>query len=249
MLRFYLCILINLYRVPLILTRLVKMKKNKEKYPIEIRYRELRRIVRMIKTTCLIRTRAYGLENLPKEGGYVMFPNHQGKYDALGIVHTHKEPCSIVMDEAKSHTPVTSQVIDISGGKRMKINDVRQALTVINEMAEEAAAGKKFIIFPEGGYRHNHNKVKAFKPGSFKCAVKAKVPIVPIALFDSYKAFEGLQIGIINTQVHYLKPIMPEEYENLKTVEIAEIVRKRIIEKITELEVAKGRKISNEITV
>ena len=53
----------------------------------------------------------YGMENLPKEGGYVMFPNHQGKYDALGIVYTHKKPCTIpvvylIGDLFRCHSPI-----------------------------------------------------------------------------------------------------------------------------------------------
>ena len=42
----------------------------------------------LMKVTGGIHTKAYGQENLPKEGGYMMYPNHQGKYDALGIVYT-----------------------------------------------------------------------------------------------------------------------------------------------------------------
>ena len=35
---------------------------------------------------------AFGIENLPKEGGYMMYPNHQGKYDVYGIFCVHKKP-------------------------------------------------------------------------------------------------------------------------------------------------------------
>nr|MCR5153631.1 1-acyl-sn-glycerol-3-phosphate acyltransferase [Lachnospiraceae bacterium] len=104
-----------------------------------------------------------------------------------------------------------------------------------------------FILFPEGGYHKNHNRVGDFKPGSFKSAMVAKVPIVPVALFDSYKAFEGMRVGIINTEVHYLKPITPEEYEGMKTQEVAQEVRRRIVERITEREKELGRKISNPV--
>ncbi len=236
MFRFYLIILLNLFRAPYYAPRIIYMKRHKEAYTPEQCHRLARKIVRIIKRTGNIYTKAYGTENLPTEGGYVMFPNHQGKYDPLGIFYTHDRPCSFVMDELRSHAPLTSQILDLTGGKRMKINDVRQAMTIINEITEEVKQGKIFVIFPEGGYFHNHNTVKAFKPGSFKSAMRAKAPIVPVAIYDSYKAFEGFHFGRIKTQVHYLKPLFAEDYEGLNTTQVAEIVRNRIIEKITEIE-------------
>ena len=236
MFRFFYIIFINLFRVPYIIPRLMYMAGHVENYTDEERYKRAKGFVRMIKVSGFIRTKTYGKENLPQSGGYILFPNHQGKYDALGIVHAHDKPCGVVMDEAKSHAPVTSQIITITGGKRMKVNDVRQALTVIREMAEEAKNGKIFVIFPEGGYRRNHNTLQEFKPGSFKCATMAKVPIVPVALIDSWKVFEGFgNLLPVRTEVHFLKPIMPEEYEGLKTTEIAELVKGRIQEKIDEV--------------
>ena len=62
----------------------------------------------------------------------MMYPNHQGKYDALGIVYTHRKPCSIVMDKAKSNTILVKEFIDLLEGKRLDKKDVRQALTIIN---------------------------------------------------------------------------------------------------------------------
>lgn len=235
MFRFYFVILLNILRIPILIPRMIYMSNHTNIFSVERRYAMVRRIVRIIKRSAMIVTRGFGQENLPNEGGYIMFANHQGKYDALGVVHTHDKPCSVVMDEARSHMPVASQVIDMVEGKRLKKDDIRQSMRIIMEMAEEAAQGKKFLIFPEGGYDHNKNTVQEFKAGCFKSAVKAKVPIVPVALIDSYKAFEGFRIGPIRTQVHYLNPIPYEEYKDMKTTEIAEIVRQRIVSKIDEV--------------
>ncbi len=59
-----------------------------------------------------------------------------------------------------------------------------------------------------------------------------KGPIVPVALIDSFKVFNSFTLGKVTTQVHYLKPLLYEEYKNLKTVEIAKIVQERIREVI-----------------
>jgi 1-acyl-sn-glycerol-3-phosphate acyltransferase len=120
--------------------------------------------------------------------------------------------------------------------KRLDKKDVRQALTIINEVSEDVKNGKCYILFPEGGYDfNNRNHVCDFKAGSFKIALKTKAPIIPVALIDSYRVFNSFWLGPVTTQVHYLKPILFEEYGSLKTQEIAALVRDRINEKINDV--------------
>lgn len=232
MYRFYWTIFINLYRIPAVLARLEYMAKHREKYTDERKIVAIKRVIKMIRNTAHIKTKAYGVEKLPKEGGYIMYSNHQGKWDALGIFEAQDRLVSIVMDEAKSYVPLTKQVIDLCNGKRLALNDPRSGIKIIMEMAEEAAAGTPFLIFPEGGYNHNRNNVQEFKAGSFKASLKSKTPIVPIALVDSYKAFEGIRFGTIRTEIHVLDPIPYETYKDMKTPEIAEMVRRLIIDKV-----------------
>lgn len=236
MLRFIYVILLNLFRAPYMIPKMRREADHPEKYSAEERYELARHCIRLMKVTGGIHTKAYGQENLPKEGGYMMYPNHQGKYDALGIVYTHRRPCSIVMDKAKSNTILVKEFIDLLEGKRLDKKDVRQALTIINEVSEDVKNGKCYILFPEGGYDfNNRNHVCDFKAGSFKIALKTKAPIIPVALIDSYRVFNSFWLGPVTTQVHYLKPILFEEYGSLKTQEIATLVRDRINEKINDV--------------
>ena len=58
---------------------------------------------------------------------------------------------------------------------------------------------------------------------------------IPIALIDSYKVFNSFHFGPVTTQVHYLKPIEYDEYKDMKTKDIAALVKERIEEKIKEI--------------
>ena len=118
-----------------------------EKYSEEERYELARYAIHLMKMTGAIHTKAYGTEKLPETGGYMMYPNHQGKYDALGIIDTHEKTCSLVMDKAKSRTILVSEFVDLLGGKRLDKKDVRQALTIINDVSQEVKAGKRYILF------------------------------------------------------------------------------------------------------
>lgn len=235
MIKFFYVIFMNLFRAPYVIPKMRYQAKHPEKYSDQMRYNLVRYIIKLIKRTGRIHTKCYGEENLPKEGGYIMYPNHQGKYDALGIMITHKAPCTFVMDKLKSYTIVVNEIVNLVQGKRLDRTDVRQALPVMNEVSEEVKHGRKYIIFPEGDYTfNNQNHITTFKAGSFKCAMKAKAPIVPVALIDSYKVFNSFTLGKVTTQVHYLKPLLYEEYRHLKTIEVAKLVQERITEVVEE---------------
>ena len=140
------------------------------------------------------------------------------------------------MDRERSYFVLISEIIDILRGQRMDIHDARQGLTVIRQVAAEVKEGRRYIIFPEGGYDNaKRNRLWDFKPGSFKAATKAGVPIVPVALVDSYKVYNSWTLLPVRTQVHYLEPLYPRDYRNLNTHQIARIVKDRIEAKLTEL--------------
>ena len=211
-----------------------KMASAPDKYSLETRYAFAKKAIHYMIGAGNIETIAYGQENLPKEGGYVLFPNHQGKYDALGIIYTHERPCSFVMDKAKSYTFLVKEFLELIDGKRISLYDLRQGMHVINSITQEVIDGRIFILFSEGGYSHNRNKVQDFKPGSFKSAQRAKAPIVPVCLIDSYKPFNSFTIGKITTKVIYLEPLTYSYYQNLNTTQIAAEVKQRITSAMNE---------------
>ena len=112
--------------------------------------------------------------------------------------------------------------------------DVRQAMKVISDVTNEVKNGRNYLIFAEGTRSKNGNEIQDFKGGSFKAATRARCPIVPVALIDSFKPFDTNTISPVTVQVHFLKPVYYEEYKNMKTHEIAEIVKKQIQKTIYE---------------
>ena len=176
------------------------------------------------------------MENLPKEGGYMMYPNHQGKYDVYGIISVHEKPCTFVMDIEKSNSLFIKQITDMLNGKRLDKKNNRQAMTIINEIAKDVEKGRRYILFPEGEYDNNKkNSLINFKSGCFKICLKSKVPIVPVVLVDSYKVYNSWDLGKIKTQVYFLEPIFYDEYKDMNTHQISDLVKSRIEIKLKEL--------------
>ena len=109
---------------------------------------------------------------------------------------------------------------------------MRQAMKVIIDVSKEVEKGRNYLIFPEGTRSKNGNKIGTFKGGSFKAATKAKCPIVPVALINSFVPFDQNTIRPVTVQVHFLKPLKYEDYKDMKTTEIAALVEKQIQETI-----------------
>lgn len=226
----------NIFRSPYVMTTMRYMIAHPDKYSLKQRYEYDRHLIRLMSRSRRVKVVSFGRENLPEDGGYIMYPNHQGKFDALAIFLSHDNPCSVVIDKNKSNMILVREFIDLVEGKRLDRSDVRQAMQIIREVAEEVKAGKRFILFPEGGYEFNNkNHVTDFKPGSFKSATMARAPIVPVVLIDSYKVFNSFHFSPLTVQVHYLKPISYEQYRGMKTIDIAQLVKAQIEEKIAEV--------------
>ncbi|MBP5359576.1 MAG: 1-acyl-sn-glycerol-3-phosphate acyltransferase [Treponema sp.] len=205
---------------------------HQDEYTEQDRYDFIRYFAAKLKKNAHIFTHVYGLENLPKEGGYVMYPNHQGKYDAIGIFDAHKNPCTIVVDAKRSKLLLVDQMMRVLDGVRLDSSSIRNQIEGIQKVYREVSNGRRYIIFPEGGYKDNRNNVQEFKPGAFKCAIKAKSPIVPVALIDSWKPFTLNSLRRVETQIHFLEPLNYDDYKDLSTQEIAEQVRTSIVNKI-----------------
>lgn len=235
MLRLVFVIGISLPFVIFYLFKAVYYVKNEEKYTEEERYRLALRMIDRMKKNGRIHTISYGQEKLPKENGYIMFPNHQGKYDTLGIMSAHVRPCSVVIDDKASHALITSQFIDLLQGIRMDKTDMRKQVEAIRKVANEVKKGRNFIIFPEGGYDNNQNALQEFLAGAFKSAQLSRSPIVPVAIYDSYKVFSVNSIRKVRTQVSFLEPIPYEEYKGMNTRAIAQMVKMRIESELVKL--------------
>lgn len=234
MLRFVFLIVTGLFYA---VTQIIRLSyyASHEEFTEEQRYSEAVRTVNLLKKKGRISTLVYGTENLPSEDGYIMYSNHQGKYDALGIIYGHKKPMSVLMEDKRSKVILVKQFIDALKGKRIQFNNPRQQIQVINEIAQEVMEGRRYLIFPEGGYADNHNHIQQFSTGCFKCASKSKCPIVPVCIIDSWKPFGINSLKKVVTQVHFLEAIEYIEYAGKSSRDISIMVKERISDKLSEV--------------
>lgn len=224
----------NLIRVPYMWIKLCYYASHVDKFTKEQHWKLLKYIVTRANVGGNVSIQATGVENVPKEDGFMYFPNHQGMYDILAIMDVSPKMFSVVAKKELANIQFLKQVFACIKAKMLDREDVRSAMKTIQEVTEEVKKGNNFLIFAEGTRSKNGNNVGEFKGGSFKSATKAKCPIVPVALVDSFKPFDTDTIDEVVVQVHFLEPLYYDDYKEMKTTEIAALVQERIQNKINE---------------
>lgn len=234
--RILLMVFKNLLLVPVTWCVLCYYASHVDKFTDEQHNKMMRFIVKRANWGGRVTIETHGKENLPKKNGYLMYPNHQGLYDVLAIMDASPNPFSVVAKKEIADIPFLKQVFSCMRAYMIDRQDVRQGLQVILDVARDVKEGKNYVIFAEGTRSKNGNHPGEFKGGSFKAATKARCPIVPVALIDSFKPFDTNSIQPVTVQVHFLKPLEYDEYKDMKTVEIASEVKCRIEAVIAENE-------------
>lgn len=231
--RIALMVLRLIFKAPFYFLQIWWCGKSK-KVTLDEAYAVIKKVTKAANRAGRVKIEAYGVENIPEEDGFVFFPNHQGLYDVLVFLETCPRPFAFVIKKEASNVILLKQVGEALGSYSMDREDIKQSMQVIMKVTEDVKKGKNFLIFPEGTRSKMGNKLLDFKGGSFKSAVKAKCPIVPCALIDSFVPFDENSIRPVTVKVIYMKPMYYEEYKDMKTVEIAAAVKKRIEQTIEE---------------
>ena len=221
-------VLRNIILVPFMWVKLCYHASHVQKYTEEQHYKMLRFITKRANIGGNVTIETYGEENIPKQSGFMFFPNHQGMYDVLAVVASCPKPFSVVAKKEVGNVPFLKQVFACMRAFLIDRDDLRQSMQVIMDVTKEVQGGRNYLIFAEGTRSKEGNKVNEFKGGSFKAATKAKCPIIPVALIDAYKPFDTNSTAPVTVQVHFLPAIEFDEYKNMKTPEIAEMVKNQI---------------------
>lgn len=218
----------NFFKIVIYYPKMVYMAFHQKKYTIDQMYAYCFKMIRFAIDTAGIKVEAYGLENIPEKDGFYICANHQEKFDPLAIWYTFPRKVGVILDDAVTYRPFIREVCRLIRTKKLVRKDVHAVVKVYSEITKDLKDGHNYMIFPEGGYEKENGKLEEFHPGSFKSPSRAHCVILPVAIIDSYKIFDKGFRSTHPIQIHYLKPIQPQEYEDMNTTKIANLVQSRI---------------------
>lgn len=130
-----------------------------------------------------------GEERLLNQGTCVYMGTHKSYLDIIIMAALIDEPLTFIGKAELKKVPLVRTWFNSAGGLAMERDDIRQSFQIILEAIEELKEGHSVAIFPEGT-RAPGRDMGEFKSGSFRLATKANVPIIPIAMQDTFKLLE-----------------------------------------------------------
>ncbi|MFN7130433.1 MAG: lysophospholipid acyltransferase family protein, partial [Myxococcales bacterium] len=114
--------------------------------------------------------------------------NHQGIMDVPAAFVALPTNFRFVAKKSLKHLPGIGWYMQVAGYVFVDRGNRRAAVESLEVAARKIAQGVSVVVFPEGT-RTRDGRILPFKKGPFVLAMKAGVPIVPVALEGSYKIY------------------------------------------------------------
>ena len=125
-----------IYIAPYYLYRIWKYGKQGNEDITEA-YEYIKMVTKAANKAGRVKIESHGLENLPKENGYIFYPNHQGLFDVLVFLESCPAPFAFVIKKEARNIILLKQVGDALGSLAIDRADIKQSMKVILEMAEQ----------------------------------------------------------------------------------------------------------------
>jgi 1-acyl-sn-glycerol-3-phosphate acyltransferase len=158
--------------------------------------------------------------------------NHLSYYDTPVLFAKLPFQFRILAKQSLWKAPFIGWYLHRSGQVPIDINSARSAIAGLLRGVKTLHAGLPLMIFPEGG-RSDTGELKAFQSGAAFIAIKAQVPLVPIALVGTY---ELLPIHTYHLMPRPIRIVIGEPIPTTGlTTKDADALTQRLFNVITEL--------------
>ncbi len=179
-----------------------------------------------------------GLENLPREGAFLIAANHASHLDPPLIGAQIPRQITFFARKTLWKPGLASWWLDAVGTIPVD-RDGGQDVGALKRVLRALDSGKVLIVFPEGT-RSPDGHLQAPKPGVGFITAKTQVPVVPARIFGSFDAFgKGDKFPHFGTPIRitFGRPIPPSVYDDPKAGrERFQIASARIMAEIAKLE-------------
>ena len=171
-----------------------------------------------------VRIHTRGLEKRLKGGRFLLVCNHLHEIDpAVLLYYFRKTPMAFIAKQEAKHMFLVNKAMPMLLCPYINRENDREALKTILRCIKLLKDDVVSIgVFPEG-YIHQKRKLHHFRPGVFKIAQKANVPIVVCTLTNTHHVIKNsLKLKMTDVDMHVLDVIPAETVQSKSTTELAE---------------------------
>jgi 1-acyl-sn-glycerol-3-phosphate acyltransferase len=187
---------------------------------------------RVLLWICLSPVKLIGEENLVSGGSAVYASNHLSYYDTPVLFAKLPFQFRILAKQSLWKTPFVGWYLNRSRQVPIDLKSGRSAIAGMLRGVKTLQAGMPLVLFPEGG-RSETGEMTTFQSGAAFMAIKAQVPLVPVALIGTY---ELLPIHVYHLTPHPVKIVAGEPIATVgMTTRDAELLTQRLFAEITRL--------------
>lgn len=167
---------------------------------------------------CVLLTRysVSGANNLPKEGPYILAPNHIDDVDPVPIAAAVKKPITFLMAQDQAELPWYKAWGPWSYGVLL-VNRANVQISTIKKIQKQINKKERICIFPEGTIKGEG--LKEGKRGVAYFAIKNEIPIIPTAIIGTKGIIEKIKkLKRERVKVVFGKPIFVKKGDEEKKI-------------------------------
>jgi len=170
---------------------------------------------RIVAVTAGAHLRVRGVENIPLGQPCVYIANHQSYLDVPVIFGSLPVQFRFMAKRSLFFIPFLGWFLWRAGHIPVDRGDLRAALANLNRAASKIGEGSSAVVFPEGT-RSPDGALLEFKPGAFKLALKAGVPVVPVTVIGTSRVLRRGSLVFHPGEVEVVidPPLLTDGYTN-----------------------------------
>ena len=171
-----------------------------------------------------IHVKKSGTEKVPTDGRFMLVCNHCNNSDPIILLYClRKFQLAFISKRENSNMFVIGPMMHKLQCQLINRENDREALKTILRCIQILKEDKASVaVFPEGGILSEDGKLHHFRPGVFKIAQKAKVPIVVCTLKNTKDVVHNIRhLKPSSVEMKVLDVIAAQELEGVTTVDIA----------------------------
>ena len=176
--------------------------------------------------------RVIGLESVPRDRAVLYIANHSSIFDVVMTGWQTPGVTGYIAKNSLEKAPLLRGWMRRIHCLFLDRSDVRQGMEVILAAIELMKQGISVFVFPEGTRGRVPGELLPFHAGSFKIAVKAGAPIIPVTIVGMHDIFEPHIPGIrpVDVTVVYGEPIETKDMTRDEIKALPDRVRDIIME-------------------